>query len=303
MPRVLPDFKASPLQSRRLPDWLKRDLSPGHEAARTDAIIKELGLHTICESGRCPNRNDCYSQKTATFMVMGDLCTRSCRFCSVSSGRPSELDRDEPQRLAEAVKHLGLSHVVITSVNRDDLEDEGAGHFVNVIEAVKMATPGIIIEVLTPDFKRTQRLAVKKIIDACPHIFNHNVETVPRLYPHVRSQAIYETSLEIFREIRKNSSSTWTKSGLMLGMGEEREEVIQVMADLNEAGCQMLTLGQYLQSSGSGVKVERYLEPAEFTDLKRAALAMGFQWVESGPMVRSSYHARDSFASLQALIQ
>ena len=235
-------------------------------------------------------------------MIMGDICTRSCRFCSVSSGRPSALDTDEPRKVAEAVKQLGLRHVVITSVNRDDLEDEGAGHFVRAIEMVKAAVPGIVIEVLTPDFKTTQTRAVKKIIEAGPHIFNHNVETVPRLYPRVRSQAIYETSLSIFREIKKISIGTWTKSGLMLGMGERLEEVLRVIKDLKASGCEILTMGQYLQSSGSGVPVERYVSPTEFLELKHAALDIGFRWVESGPTVRSSYHAKNSFEGIKNLI-
>ena len=287
---------------RRLPDWLKRDLSPGLEAPKTDALLKELGLHTICESGRCPNRNECYSQKTATFMILGDICTRSCKFCSVSIGRPEVLDIDEPRRVAQATRNLGLKHVVVTSVNRDDLEDEGAAHFVNVIVELKKISPEPIIEILTPDFKRTQRLAVKKIMEVRPDIFNHNVETIPRLYSEVRPQAVYEKSLQIFREIRAVSKKVLTKSGLMLGLGETREEVLQVLKDLRSAGCDMLTLGQYLQSSSLGLPVAEYIHPETFKEYKQEALGIGFTWVESAPYVRSSFHAKESFEALSRAI-
>ena len=300
MSRPLEKIAAS---SRRLPDWLRRDLAPGHEAGKTDALLKELGLHTICESGRCPNRNECYSQKTATFMIMGDTCTRSCKFCSVSIGRPEALDVDEPRRVAMASKNLGLKHVVVTSVNRDDLEDEGTSHFVEVIQELKKDLPGLIIEILTPDFKRTQRLAVRKIVDAGPDIFNHNVETVPRLYSAVRPQAVYEKSLQIFREIRAVSTKILTKSGLMLGLGEKKEEVLQVLRDLRSAGCDMLTLGQYLQSSSLGLPVSEYIRPEEFQEYKQEALRIGFTWVESAPYVRSSFHAKESFESLSRSIR
>lgn len=302
MPRLLPDFTKNRLKERRLPDWLRRNLSAGHEAPRTDAVIKDLGLHTICESGRCPNRNECYSQKTATFMIMGDICTRTCRFCSVSIGKPGALDLEEPERVAAAVQKLGLKHVVITSVNRDDLPDEGASHFVRVIEAIKNFSEELIIEILTPDFKRTQALAVEMILNTVPDIFNHNVETVPRLYRQVRPQGDYAASLQIFREIGQRSDRALTKSGLMLGLGETTEEVLEVLKDLKDAGCQMLTLGQYLQSSAMGLPVNRYVTPEAFMDLKRAAVQMGFLWVESGPFVRSSFHAKESFEAMKSLL-
>ena len=284
---------------RRLPDWLKKSVSIGQEATRTDALLKEYGLHTICESGRCPNRDECYSQKTATFMVMGDVCTRSCSFCSVTTGRPEVLDMDEPRRVAEATKRLGLEHVVVTSVNRDDLEDEGADHFVQVILALKNVSSRMIIEILTPDFRRTQRLAVQKILEAGPDIFNHNVETVPALYKRVRPQGDYARSLQIFREIKQHSPKVLTKSGLMLGLGEAREDVLAVLADLKNAGCDILTLGQYLQSSAMGLPVTEYIRPEVFADYKKEALALGFTWVESGPFVRSSLHAKESFEALK----
>lgn len=303
MSRPLPDFKKTPVQERRLPDWLRRSLSPGQEAARTDALLKNLGLHTICESGRCPNRDECYSQRTATFMIMGDICTRTCRFCSVSVGRPGALEADEPKRVAEAARSLGLKHVVVTSVNRDDLPDEGVGHFVEVIRELRALSDELIVEILTPDFKRTQSAAVEAILEAGPHIFNHNVETVPRLYAGVRPQAEYQKSLEIFREIRKRSRQALTKSGLMLGLGETREEVLAVLRDLRDSGCEMVTIGQYLRSSAMGLPVDRYVSPREFEGYKKDALELGFSWVESAPYVRSSYHARDSFEAMKKEIQ
>ena len=287
-------------ESRRLPDWLKKSVTPGQEASRTDTLIKDLGLHTICESGRCPNRNECYSHKTATFMIMGDICTRSCDFCSVSTGRPGALDLDEPARVAKAARTLELQHVVVTSVNRDDLPDEGVSHFVEVIRELKKKLPDAIIEILTPDFRRTQKAAVERILAERPDIFNHNVETVPALYRRVRPQGDYGRSLQIFREIKSRSPETLTKSGLMLGLGEVPEDVLRVLVDLRSVDCDILTLGQYLQSSTLGVPVERYVRPDEFDGYKETAKAMGFTWVESGPFVRSSFHARESFESLKA---
>ena len=253
-------------------------------------------------------------------MVMGDTCTRSCGFCSVSTGRPEILDLDEPKRVAQAAKTLGLEHVVVTSVNRDDLPDEGASHFVEVIRELRSSLgEDIIIEILTPDFKRTQAEAVRLILEASPDIFNHNVETIPSLYRRVRPQADYQKSLDIFRVIHQfgsdpstrgsveplaqdSSSKTarvLTKSGLMLGLGESREEVLAVLKDLREAGCDILTLGQYLQSSTLGLPVTEYIHPDIFSELKNTALGMGFGWVESGPFVRSSFHAKDSFIALK----
>ena len=289
-----------PRQYRRgLPEWLRKELAPGREAGRTDALLKEFGLHTICESGRCPNRDECYSQKTVTFMIMGDLCTRNCHFCSVSTGRPEALDTDEPRRLAEAVKILGLKHVVVTSVNRDDLEDEGAGHFTEVLREIRRTSPDVITEILTPDFRKTQARAVETILSERPDIFNHNTETVPRLYRRARPQGDYERSLQIFREIRKRCDTVLTKSGLMLGLGETQEEVLAVLRDLRNAGCQILTLGQYLRSSALGLPVEAYIHPEQFSKYKEEAMVMGFTWVESAPFVRSSFHAKESFEAIQ----
>ncbi len=235
-------------------------------------------------------------------MILGDLCTRSCHFCSVSTARPEAPDGDEPQRVAEAALRLGLEHVVVTSVNRDDLPDEGATHFVRVIEELRKRLKDATIEVLTPDFKRTQSTAVEKILNAAPDIFNHNIETVPRLYKTVRPQAHYETSLQIFREIKSRSADTFTKSGLMLGLGERSQEVLDVLADLRRAGCDMLTLGQYLQSSPAGLPVADFVSPAQFLFYKNEALKMGFLWVESAPFVRSSFHAKGSFEELKKSI-
>jgi lipoic acid synthetase len=232
-------------------------------------------------------------------MLMGDICTRSCHFCSVATGKPEILDVDEPRRVAKAAESLGLEHVVVTSVNRDDLEDEGADHFVRTIRELRQVSSEMVIEILTPDFRRTQSSAVQKILEAGPDIFNHNTETVPRLYKRVRPQAFYDKSLQIFREIKKRSDRVLTKSGLMLGLGETREEVLSVLEDLREAGCEILTLGQYLQSSAIGLPVEEYITPQRFGDYKEEAVKMGFQWVESAPFVRSSFHAKESFEALK----
>ena len=278
---------------------MRRRLSVGQEAARTETLLKDLGLHTICESGRCPNRNECYSQKTATFMIMGDVCTRSCRFCSVSTGRPMALDADEPGRVAQAVARLGLEHVVVTSVNRDDIPDEGAEHFAQTIRAIREFFPSVIIEILTPDFKHTQNLAVERLLNEEPDIFSHNLETVPRLYRSVRPQGDYSLSLQIFKAIRQGSKKILTKSGLMLGLGERKEEVLDVLSDLRKVDCQMLTLGQYLRSSAMGLEVQEYLHPDQFLEYKIQAKALGFQWVESAPHVRSSFHAKESFEAIK----
>lgn len=287
----------------RLPEWLKKSLAPGQEAHATDALVKEFGLHTICESGRCPNRDECYSQKTATFMIMGDICTRTCRFCSVSVGKPEILDVDEPRRVAMAAQRLNLKHVVVTSVNRDDLEDEGAQHFVEVIRQLRADLPDTIIEILTPDFKRTQNDAVRRILSQPPDIFNHNVETVERLYASVRPQAEYAKSLEIFGRIKSRSARVLTKSGIMVGLGETREEVSQVLRDLKAAGCEMLTIGQYLRSSRMGLPVAEYVHPDVFDAYKAEAMALGFLWVESAPFVRSSFHAKESFEALKKVLK
>lgn len=277
---------------QQLPRWLKRNVPKGNANHFTAKLIDELRLETVCDHARCPNRMECYAQKTATFMIMGDVCTRRCGFCHVAKGKTRPLDPSEPQRLAEAARRLGLRHVVITCVTRDDLPDGGAGHFVRSIRAVREAT-GATIEVLPSDFAGNGA-AVDTVVDARPDVYNHNTETVPRLFSAVRGRkADYPWTLEMFRRIKARAPEMKTKSGLMLGLGETRDELLDTLADLLAAGCEMLTLGQYLRPSLDHLPVVRYLDPQEFEELGRAARAMGFKQVASGPFVRSSYHARD----------
>lgn len=283
----------------RLPVWLRKSLSTGQQAAKTDELISELGLKTICESGRCPNRNECWSQKTASFMILGDRCTRNCHYCSVAPGKPLHPDPNEPEHLAEAVARLGLDHAVVTSVTRDDLEDEGLEHFRQVTAALRRRNPGLILEVLTPDFKRDQDRAVRALAEMPIDIFNHNIETVRSVHRRVRPQGGYDLSLNLLRLVAERQPHRITKSGAMLGLGETRDEVLEMLADLRRAGCRMLTLGQYLQPDKTACPVERFVAPEEFADYKTAAEQMGFELVESGPFVRSSYHAKDSFDKLR----
>lgn len=278
---------------RRLPPWLKRQVPKGNANHFTANLIEELGLETICESGKCPNRMECYSQKTATFMVLGDVCTRPCGFCSVNRGKPEEISIDEPARVAEAAKRLGLKHVVITSVTRDDLPDGGAEHYYECVLAVRKAT-GAAVEVLTPDFV-TCKPALDRVIESAPDVFNHNTETVPRLYRQVRGpRSDYRWTLQLLARVKELNPAIKTKSGLMLGLGESQEELLEVLADLLDVGCDFLTLGQYLQpATDKYLPVIRYIPPAEFAELGALAKRMGFKKVASGPFVRSSYHARD----------
>ncbi len=276
----------------RLPRWLKRQVPKGNVNHFTARLLDELALETVCESAKCPNRMECYSQKTATFMVLGDVCTRPCGFCSVSRGKPGSPEVDEPRRVADAARRLGLSHVVITSVTRDDLPDGGAAHFAACVESVRSET-GAAVEVLTPDFLRDYD-ALDVVIDASPDVFNHNTETVPRLYRKVRGpKSDYRWTLDLMRHIKRRRPEIKTKSGLMLGLGETRDELLYVLADLLDAGCDLLTLGQYLQPSPKHLPVLRYVPPEEFARLGEIAKQMGFHKVASGPFVRSSYHARD----------
>ena len=279
--------------NRRLPRWLKRQIPKGNVDHMTSTLLDELGLETVCDNAKCPNRMECYSQKTATFMILGNVCTRSCSFCAVSRGRPEELELDEPERLAEAADRLGLKHVVITSVTRDDLPDGGAEHFYQCVKAVRERT-GSMVEVLTPDFIGNPA-GLDRVIEAAPDVFNHNTETIPRLYRRVRGpQADYRWTLELLRRVKEANPNIKTKSGLMLGLGETRDELFEVFADLLDVGCDFLTLGQYLQPSTERyIPVERYIPPEEFDELGKAAESMGFTQVASGPFVRSSYHARE----------
>jgi len=276
----------------RLPRWLKREVPKGNANRFTSRLLDELKLETVCENAKCPNRMECYSQKTATFMILGNVCTRPCGFCAVSRGRPEPLEEDEPQRLAEAAFRLGLKHVVITSVTRDDLSDGGAEHYYRCVTAVRERT-GAAIEVLTPDFVENPA-ALDRIVEARPEVFNHNTETVPRLYRQVRGpKSDYRWTLGLLRRVKKRNPEIKTKSGLMLGLGETHEEVLDVLADLLDAGCDFLTLGQYLQPGPGYLPVVRYIPPDEFTEFGHAARLLGYKKVASGPFVRSSYHARD----------
>ncbi len=281
-----------PTTPRRLPRWLKRKVPKGNANHFTAGVIDELGLATVCDHARCPNRMECYAAKTATFMILGETCTRGCAFCSVAKGRPKPPAADEPARVASAVERLGLRHVVITSVTRDDLPDGGSEHFCRTISAIREFDQTVTIEVLPSDFGGNAQ-SVSRLVSAVPDVYNHNVETVPRLYRDVRGpKSDYAWTLEMFRQIRGHDRSIRTKTGMMLGLGETTDEVLDTLAELREAGCRMLTLGQYLQPSPKQVPVDRYVPPEEFDKLGEAARRMGFDEVASGPFVRSSYHAR-----------
>ncbi len=284
-----PRVATSEAPRRRLPSWLKRPIPEAGGLYATRDLIGELRLETICESGKCPNRSECWTRKTASFMILGETCTRPCGFCSVPRGKPEAVALDEPERLAEACARLGLRHVVITSVTRDDLSDGGAEHFRRCILAVRDRT-GATIEVLTPDFNGDPA-AIDVVLSASPEVFNHNMETVARLQRHVRRKSQYGISLNVLEYAKKSRPDLRTKTGLMLGLGETTEGVLETLADLREIGCDLLTLGQYLQPSPRHLPVERYLPPEEFDELGRLARTMGFLDVASGPFVRSSYHA------------
>jgi lipoic acid synthetase len=279
-----------PAPGPRLPPWLKKNLPSGGGLQFTSRLIDDLHLETVCESAKCPNRMECWSQKTATFMILGNVCTRPCGFCSVPKGKTEALELDEPERVAEAAARLGLKHVVITSVTRDDLPDGGAEHFYQCVLAVRQRT-GAAIEVLTPDFLGKPGV-LERVLEARPEVFNHNTETVPRLYRTVRGRkSDYRWTLQLLRNAKQIDPHVKIKSGLMLGLGETRAELLDTLADLLDAGCDMLTLGQYLQPTPQHLPVVRYVPPAEFDELGHAARAMGFRRVASGPFVRSSYHA------------
>ena len=276
--------------TRRHPEWIKVKAPQGEAFFETKRLVRDLDVHTVCEEAHCPNVGECWGQRTATFMLLGEVCTRNCAFCAVAHGRPEAVDPYEPLRVAEAVARLGLRHVVVTSVDRDDLPDGGAGHFARTAEAIKRRVPECAVEVLIPDFKGDP-VAVETVAAAPIDVLNHNTETVPRLYKCVRPGAKYERSLELLRHAKRYRPELLTKTGLMLGLGEERDELLAVFADIAATGCNILTLGQYLRPSGSHLPVERYLAPSEFAALRQEALRLGFRHVESGPLVRSSYHA------------
>ena len=273
------------------PPWLKVRAPGGPKYLRLKGLMKEWNLHSVCEEARCPNIGECWEDLTATFMILGDVCTRNCGYCAVAHGRPVWEDREEPQRIGTAVAELGLEHVVITSVNRDDLADGGAAHFAATVRAVRRAAPACRIELLIPDFQGNAD-ALTAVIDAGPDILNHNTETVPRLYKTARHGGRYDRTLSLFRRARAQAPRLITKSGIILGLGEEREELLATMRDLRGADVNVLTLGQYLRPSASHLPVARYYRPEEFDELAQAGRAMGFAHVESGPLVRSSYHAK-----------
>ena len=272
------------------PEWLKVRLPGGESYSRLKSVMRELDLHTVCEEARCPNVAECWGQGTATFMILGDVCTRSCGFCAVTSGLPTTLDLGEPERVANAVKAMNLQHAVITSVNRDELPDGGAFLFARTVEAVRRKNPGTTIEVLIPDFKGSQP-ALERVLGARPEILNHNVETVPRLYKRVRPGAGFEQSVELLDRAKKFAPEVISKTGIMVGLGEEQDEIVAVMERLVEAGVEVFTIGQYLQPTKKHLSIVRFYHPDEFVELKRLGLAAGFRHVESGPLVRSSYHA------------
>ena len=290
---ILPSAAPSSAWRAPLPTWLKRPLPSGGVLAETDRLIDGLGLNTVCAEAKCPNRTECWSRGTATFMVLGRVCTRPCGFCAVERGKPLALEADEPARVAEAARRLGLKHVVLTSVTRDDLPDGGAEHFRRCVEAVRAAT-GAAIETLTPDFNGDVA-ALEQIAAAQPEVFNHNVETVARLQRKVRRKAAYETSLFALDWMKRRLPGCATKSGVMLGLGETREELLETFADLRRIGVELLTIGQYLQPSAKLLPVERYIPPEEFVELGRLAERLGFRHVASGPFVRSSYHADEAW--------
>jgi lipoic acid synthetase len=274
------------------PAWIKVRLPSNPVFFSTKALISDLRLHTVCESAQCPNRWECWSQGTATMMIAGDRCTRACGFCAVTTAKPFAVEEDEPERVAEAVRRMKLKHVVITAVARDDLKDGGANHFARVITAVRKMDPAIMIEVLVPDF-HAQDWWIQTVLDAGPDIYNHNLETVERLTPLVRSRAQYHTSLQVLRRAKALSPKTVTKSGVMLGLGETETELFQAMDDLREVGCQVLTLGQYLRPTPAHLPVVEYIAPRQFELFGEIARKKGFEHVASGPLVRSSYHAAD----------
>lgn len=282
----------------RKPDWIRVRAGDSQETLRVKRLLRELGLHTVCEEAACPNLGECFGHGTATFMIMGDICTRRCPFCDVAHGRPKPLDATEPEHLAQAVAAMGLRYVVVTSVDRDDLRDGGGGHFAACISSIRLLSPATRIEVLVPDFRGRVDAALAALEPALPDVFNHNLETVPRLYRQARPGADYRGSLELLRSFKARHPQVPTKSGLMLGLGEACEEVEATLRDLREHGCDMLTLGQYLQPSRDHLPVARYAAPEEFEALGELAKRLGFSQVASAPLVRSSYHADQQAAEL-----
>jgi lipoic acid synthetase len=275
---------------QRKPEWLKIKIRSGEDKTAVEKLLEQLSLHTVCEEANCPNLMECFSRRTATFMILGRFCTRNCTFCNVEKGTPSKVDELEPLHVTEAVRELHLKHVVITSVTRDDLADGGAGQFAAVIRMLKNGAPGVVIEVLIPDFQGDPQ-ALTKVISAQPEVINHNVETVPRLYPEVRPIAVYRRSLDLLRNVKRSDPKILTKSGIMVGLGEIEPEVIEVLNDLRSVNCDLLTIGQYLAPSRRHHPVAEYIHPEVFEKYRQIGLGLGFKYIASGPLVRSSYQA------------
>ena len=298
------EMTAPPRADRqRKPDWIRVKAPTSKGYGETRQLMRGLGLNTVCEEAACPNIGECWTKKHATVMILGDICTRACRFCNIKTGMPRPVDPNEPEHVAEAAAKMGLEHIVITSVDRDDLADRGAGHFVRVIEALRRNTPDTTIEILTPDFKGRMRQSVEEIAAAGPDVFNHNLETVPRLYPTIRPGARYYASLRLLEEVKLHDPLIFTKSGIMLGLGEERLEVHQVMDDMRSAGIDFVTMGQYLQPTPKHAKVAEFVTPQAFAAYGSIARAKGFLQVAATPLTRSSYHAGDDFKAMRAARQ
>lgn len=297
-----PQSEGAPAKAerQRKPDWIRVKAPTSKGYGETRELMRGLGLNTVCEEAACPNIGECWTKKHATVMILGDVCTRACAFCNVKTGMPRKVDADEPEHVAEAAAKLGLEHIVITSVDRDDLPDGGAGHFVKVIEALRRTTPQTTIEILTPDFRGKMRSAVEAIVAAGPDVYNHNLETVPRLYPTIRPGARYYASLRLLEEVKAHNPLIFTKSGVMLGLGEERLEVHQVMDDMRSAQIDFLTMGQYLQPTPKHAKVIEFVTPKAFDAYGAIARAKGFLQVAATPLTRSSYHAGKDFAEMRA---
>ena len=290
--------KSNPIPKK--PNWIRVKAPTSSLFEKTKKIVKKNHLITVCEEAACPNISECWQKKHATFMILGDTCTRACAFCNVKTGKPNKIDKFEPYKISNTVKDLGLEHVVITSVDRDDLDDGGAQHFVNVIKSLRELCPKTTIEILTPDFYKKNK-AQDILSEGLPDVFNHNLETVPRLYPTIRPGSRYFISLKLLNDIKKNSPFIFTKSGLMVGLGESKEEIYQVMDDLRSADVDFLTIGQYLQPTEKHAKLEKFVTPEEFEIYKKMAYAKGFLMVASSPLTRSSYHASEDFALLKKI--
>ncbi len=299
---LINDLGTAPLPPRK-PAWLRMKRQGGADYNDVKRLLRTAALNTVCESANCPNRGECFNSRTATFMLLGEICTRRCTFCNIAAGRPAAVDQDEPRRVAEAVAELALKFAVVTSVNRDELPDGGAEHFAQTIRLIRRLNPGCGIEVLIPDFKGDQA-ALQKVLTAAPEVLNHNLETVPRLYREMRPQARYQRSLDVLQSSRRWADSTGAairiKTGIMVGVGEKKDEVVQLMRDAVAHGVQIMTIGQYLQPTAQHHPVLRYVEPSEFDEYASLGRQAGLEWVESGPMVRSSYHAREQSEALDS---